>query len=98
MMADERKPPEPRMDTHKGCVPRRYRKRQVVVVTAQQFRPDVKPWPEGVYESGPRHWRIKTLEGVYNVRHGDWIITGIKGERYPCKPDIFEATYEAVDD
>ena len=28
---------------------------------------------------------------------GDWIITGVKGERYPCKPDIFEATYEPVD-
>lgn len=38
---------------------------------------------------------IKTLEGTsYNVTKGDWIIKGIKGEFYPCKPDIFQATYE----
>lgn len=41
---------------------------------------------------------IKTLEGEMNVSVGDWIITGIKGEKYPCKPDIFEETYEAVDE
>jgi hypothetical protein len=40
---------------------------------------------------------IHTLEGVHQVSVGDWIITGVKGERYPCKPDIFEATYDAVD-
>jgi hypothetical protein len=40
---------------------------------------------------------IETLEGVMQVRDRDWIITGVKGERYPCKPDIFEATYEAAD-
>lgn len=40
---------------------------------------------------------IHTLEGPLRVSVGDWIITGVKGERYPCKPDIFEATYEAVE-
>lgn len=40
------------------------------------------------------HGWIDTLEGGHNVCPGDWIITGIKGERYPCKPDIFEAMYE----
>jgi hypothetical protein len=41
--------------------------------------------------------RIDTLEGeAYKVKEGDWIIKGIKGEFYPCKPDIFEATYEEV--
>lgn len=40
--------------------------------------------------------RINTLEGVMIAKPGDWIIKGIKGELYPCKPDIFEATYEAV--
>ena len=40
--------------------------------------------------------KIKTLEGDMAVGFGDWIIKGIKGEFYPCKPDIFEATYEAV--
>ena len=37
-----------------------------------------------------------TLEGVHKISWGDWIIQGIKGEIYPCKPDIFEATYEEV--
>ena len=41
---------------------------------------------------------IETLEGPLHVSRGDWIITGIKGERYPCKPDIFYATYEPVED
>ncbi len=39
---------------------------------------------------------IATLEGAMCARPGDWIIRGVKGELYPCKPDIFEATYEAV--
>lgn len=39
---------------------------------------------------------INTLEGAHWVSPGDWIIKGVKGEFYPCKPDIFEATYEAV--
>ena len=40
---------------------------------------------------------VRTLEGPLKVSEGDWIITGVKGERYPCKPDIFEATYEPVE-
>lgn len=40
---------------------------------------------------------VETLEGPLHVSRGDWIITGVKGERYPCKPDIFEATYERVE-
>lgn len=43
------------------------------------------------------HGWIDTLEGGHIVCPGDLIITGVKGERYPCKPDIFEATYEAVE-
>lgn len=39
---------------------------------------------------------IKTLEGSMKASEGDWIIKGVKGEIYPCKPDIFQATYEAV--
>ena len=39
-------------------------------------------------------WRIGTLEGGHDVSKGDFIIKGIKGEFYPCKPDIFAATYE----
>jgi len=41
---------------------------------------------------------ITTLEGQHLVSWGDWIIQGVKGELYPCKPDIFEATYEMVED
>lgn len=37
---------------------------------------------------------ILTLEGAMEITDGDWIITGVKGERYPCKPDIFAATYD----
>jgi hypothetical protein len=40
------------------------------------------------------HGNVKTLEGYHIACPGDYIITGIKGEHYPCKPDIFEATYE----
>lgn len=39
---------------------------------------------------------IHTLEGTMLGEENDWIIKGVKGEFYPCKPDIFEATYEAV--
>lgn len=41
---------------------------------------------------------IDTLEGVMKANQGDWIIRGLKGELYPCKPDIFEASYELVED
>ena len=43
------------------------------------------------------HGWVDTLEGGHIVCPGDWIITGIKGEHYPCKPDIFDATYELVE-
>ena len=44
------------------------------------------------------HGWIDTLEGGHIVCPGDWIIRGIKGEFYPCKPDIFERTYELVEE
>ena len=40
---------------------------------------------------------IPTLEGNHAAKHGDWIIKGVKGEFYPCKPDIFEQTYEKAE-
>ena len=40
------------------------------------------------------HALIKTLEGIVRANRYDWIIQGVKGELYPCKPDIFEMTYE----
>jgi hypothetical protein len=44
-----------------------------------------------------RCFHIKTLEGIMTASPGDWIIKGVKGEFYPCKPDIFEASYDAAD-
>lgn len=58
----------------------KYRKRPVVI-DAYQHRGD-----EPIY--------IDTLEGRMRADPGDWIITGVRGEKYPCKPDIFEQTYE----
>lgn len=46
--------------------------------------------------SPPTELFIKTLEGVHHVSVGDYVIKGVKGELYPCKPDIFEETYEEV--
>ena len=47
-------------------------------------------WVKGIYVE------IGTLEGLMVASQGDWIIKGVKGEFYPCKPDIFEATYDLV--
>ena len=43
------------------------------------------------------HLLIGTLEGTMAAAPGDWVIKGVAGEFYPCKPDIFEATYEPVE-
>lgn len=47
-----------------------------------------------IHEDGTRH--IKTLEGTMKSEYGDYIILGVNDEVYPCKPDIFEKTYEEV--
>lgn len=51
-------------------------------------------WPSWIHNYGP--FEIDTLEGKMTVSVGDYIIKGIQGEFYPCKPDIFEKTYEEV--
>jgi hypothetical protein len=80
----------------------KYQKKPIIV-EAEQFWPDQYPWPDGVMRhkiASPTGYGITTLEsrnGHYHVvTPGDWIITGVQGERYPCKPDIFEMTYELV--
>ena len=60
-------------------------------------------WPDDDAPLNPEHGSpdelvCGTLEGVHRIGWNDWIIRGIKGEIYPCKPDIFEATYEAVEE
>lgn len=56
----------------------------------------VSPAPGQVFRSGDT-LIIGTLEGPHCASPGDWIIRGVKGELYPCKPDIFAMTYEPVD-
>ena len=68
-------------------------RRKPIVVEAEQFFPERKPWPKRVKGAeGYAVW-IETPEGVLDVSPGDWII---QGEKYPCKPDIFEQLYEEV--
>lgn len=50
---------------------------------------------DGRWRGGPDHAMIHTLEGSMRAEYGDWVIRGVKGELYPCKADIFEASYEA---
>lgn len=53
--------------------------------------------PDGEHPGPDDHViRITTLEGVMTVSSGDWVIRGVAGEFYPCKPSIFEATYELI--
>lgn len=57
----------------------------------------LRPWSEKIIDRDSNDnskLNIKTLEGVMTANAGDWIICGVKGEIYPCKPDIFDATYE----
>ena len=76
----------------------RYRKKPVVIEAWRNVEGAVRPgWLEGpgVVFAGDVVI-ISTLEGVQKANAGDWIIRGVKGELYPCKADIFEATYEPV--
>lgn len=90
----------------------KFRKKPVVIEARQWIQmgdhPNVGPLetddlkPMGLCEhcgcSRQRHGWVKTLEGGHIACPGDWIITGVKGEHYPCKPDIFAATYEPAED
>lgn len=82
---------------------KQYRKKPVVI-EAMQYRPesiqDIWDWAGADNIYGPigddASAYILTLEGKMEARPGDWIIKGVQGEFYPCKPDIFESTYEPV--
>lgn len=56
-----------------------------------------KPVPVKAYQTN-KHVDIKTLEGVMHANPGDWIITGIENEQWPVKKEIFELTYQVLDD
>jgi len=77
----------------------KFRKKPVIVEATQWFKdgdhPAVRPSRfTGVTK---RLGVIDTLEGEHVVTPGDWVITGVKGEHYACKPDIFELTYEPAE-
>lgn len=72
------------VETFEGKVVRRYRHPDV---------PSDKPCEQCGKPHSVHGW-VDTLEQGHRVCPGDWIITGVKGEHYPCKPDIFTATYE----
>lgn len=74
-------------------------RKKPVVIQAEQWFPgkEVAGVEELDPETATARGLIHTLEGDMVASSGDWIITGIRGEKYPCKPDIFEATYEAVE-
>lgn len=88
----------------------KYRKKPVVIDAFKWTGgPDQEDYPQWIVDAikngkvtFPREdegfliMRIETLEGAMTAQLGDYIIKGIKGEIYPCKPDIFEATYELV--
>lgn len=79
----------------------KFRKKPVVIEAVQWFKPG--DHPAVVMKAGHNRYAdegvpwVETLEGGHIVTPGDWIITGVKGEHYPCKPDIFAATYEPVE-
>jgi hypothetical protein len=92
----------------KQLTPKRFRKKPVVIeakkLTVDSFD-DVFKWIE-INHGSIEQWEfdeehtwmmIKTLEGDHKAQLNDWIIKGVAGEFYPCKPDIFEMTYEPVD-
>jgi len=87
----------------------KYRKKPVIIeawqFTKENYRNGVPHWIKSStrkaelwsqYGGAVIEGEIETLEGVHLVSENDWIIKGIKGELYPCKPDIFEKTYDEV--
>ncbi len=78
-------------------------KKKPLIVEAEQWFPcmeieGVKNCYEDLFITIASHAIIKTLEGSMIVNPGDWIITGIEGEKYCCKNSIFQKTYEKVEE
>lgn len=98
------------MSDQQQAAGRRFRKKPVeveAVLASEAIRCAGEAWdqlPDWLAETyerdivvfSPTEVFIKTLEGTMRAEKSDWIIRGVQGELYPCKPDIFEATYEPV--
>lgn len=78
----------------------KYVKKPVVIEAVQWTGENTQELSEfmGVTSFCDGKVQISTLEGVLTASKGDWIIKGVRGEFYPCKPDIFQATYSQVCD
>ena len=82
----------------------KYVKRPVIIEAiefdgSEESEKEIRDWSEGnVGKSAlTDELFVRTLEGFLKIQKGDFVIKGIKGEFYPCKPDIFYATYDKVD-
>ena len=80
-------------------------RKKPVVIEAMKFTgknaDEIRAWIGGKFDHGDTITNvitIHTLEGDMVAQRGDWIIKGVSGEFYPCKPDIFAKTYEPVND
>jgi hypothetical protein len=86
----------------------KYRKKPVIIEAIRLIEPNTPEYVIafcpiakvcGIGDVGSKVWiEIPTLEGIMRADYGDYIIKGVKGEFYPCKSDIFEMTYEAVEE
>lgn len=88
----------------------KYRKKPVVIeaiqFTGQESADEIMRWagtPPVLLDIDPANGlclaiNVETLEGTMRAIRSDWIIRGVAGEFYPCRPDIFAATYEPVED
>lgn len=93
------------VDGNKGVAMNKYVKKPIVVEALQWLGDNWEELIDFMGEAGTLGppdednlftVEIVTLEGIMSANPGDWIIQGVKGEFYPCKPDIFEVTYERL--
>lgn len=88
----------------------KYKKKPIIVEAIQLLNDDysIEEYLKFIYNvfitnddietvKNDKHIRIQTLEGDMKASFGDYIIKGVNGEFYPCKPDIFEKTYESIE-
>jgi len=74
----------------------RFRKKPIEV-DAERFDPANGYVPDSVWRDDAGQYWVTTLNGPVRVQAMSWIVTGVQGEKYPVKPDIFKATYERVE-